>query len=258
MTEKYILLQGQDVLNGVNELRELVKSGIQRTDSTIGEICLSQLHKKLSISSVNSIRLGAFKFLNSLHKNLDLIFEQIAGESLKSILGPDLLIQTKVNLSIQLPGDVNSQLDLHSDCWSGDTPFQLNLWIPLTPCFASNSMFLLSEKKTLTCLDLINHNPTIDRNVLWSYVEDEDFLALPKGQAIIFNPGLLHGNIPNMTDQSRVSINVRFKNVFSPDASSEHISRSAGPYYRKFQISDWTRLALKLHRINHHKHDQKM
>jgi len=155
-----------------------------------------------------------------------------------------------LNLSIQLPGDESSQLDLHSDCWSGDTPFQVNLWIPLTQCFASNSMFLLSEEKTQRCIRLVNEKPTLDRNLLSSFVLEDDFLNLPKGKAVIFNPGLIHGNIPNQTDQTRVSINVRFKNVFSPDASSEHASRSVGSYYRKFHISEWTELAIRLHKLN--------
>ena len=56
------------------------------------------------------------------------IIKEIAFDEIK-ILGPDLLIQTKLNLSIQMPGDTSSLLPAHSDTWSSDSPFQLNLWI---------------------------------------------------------------------------------------------------------------------------------
>ncbi len=250
MQKKCSLLKGSNVLKGVDKLVEVVKEGINIVDPTLCGVELSDLHKKLSISKVNAIRMGTFKHLNATTGHYDPVLDLIAGEKLRSILGPDLLVQTKLNISIQLPGDEGSQLDLHSDCWSGDTPFQVNLWVPLTPCFASNSMFLLSEDKSLDCIRLVNKNITLDRNLLSSFVKEEDFLDLEKGEAIIFNPGLIHGNVPNKTDQTRVSINVRFKNLFSPDASIEHISRSVGPYYRNFHLSDWTKLAIRLHRVN--------
>ena len=252
MREKFVLLEGPNVLEGVEELVKVVGEGIQGIDPTLSSIELTKLHKKIAIPSVNMVRMAVFKHINASPGLYDLILDKIAGEKLIKILGPDLLVQTKLNLSIQLPGDTGSQLDLHSDCWSGDTPFQVNLWIPLTPCFASNSMFLLSEEKSISCISLIKENPTLDKTALSSFVTEADFLELSRGKAIIFNPGFIHGNFPNQTNQTRVSINVRFKNAFSPDAAVEHISRSVGPYYRKFKLSEWTELALRLYQLNKH------
>jgi sporadic carbohydrate cluster 2OG-Fe(II) oxygenase len=250
MQERFSLLGGPNVVEGVKELVQVVKEGIRGIDPALSGVELSELHTKLASSEVNQIRLAVFKHLNSSSGQYDSVLDKIAGDKLTAILGPDLLVQTKLNLSVQLPGDESSQLDLHSDCWSGDTPFQVNLWIPLTPCFSSNSMFLLSEAESLKCIRLINRNRTLDKSSLSSFVSEGDFLELTEGQAIIFNPGLIHGNVPNRTNQTRVSINVRFKNIFSPDASIEHISRSVGPYYRKFKFSEWAELALRLQQFN--------
>jgi len=250
MQERFLLLEGSDVVQGVTELVQIVKEGIKGIDPTLTGLELSELHTKLTISRVNAIRMAGFKHLNASPGQYDSVLDKIAGDQLRDILGPDLLVQTKLNLSIQIPGDEGSQLDLHSDCWSGDTPFQVNLWIPLTPCFASNSMFLLPEESSINCIRLINENPTLDKTALSSFVTNTDFLEISRGQAIIFNPGLIHGNIPNRTNQTRVSINIRFKNAFSPDASASHVSRSAGVYYRKFRFSEWTELALRLKQVN--------
>jgi len=252
MQEKFCLLEGPNVFEGVRELEGVVKAGIESINPTLSGLDLPILHSKLPISSVNAIRMAAFKHLNASPGLYDSVLDKIAGFQLRAILGPDLLVQTKLNLSIQLPGDKGSQLDLHSDCWSGDTPFQVNLFIPLTSCFDSNSMFLLSEEKSMNCIRLLNENPLLDKTVLSSFVTKADFLVISKGGAIIFNPGLIHGNVPNKTSQTRVSINVRFKNAFSPDASALHVSRAAGPYYRKFRLSEWTELALRLDQLNKH------
>ena len=36
---------------------------------------------------------------------------------------------------------------LHSDTWSGDSPFESVLWIPLVNCYNTKSMFILNSKK---------------------------------------------------------------------------------------------------------------
>ena len=59
------------------------------------------------------------------------------------------MIQTKLNLSIQMPNDETSVLDIHSDCWSADSPFQLNVWIPMTKAYKTNSMFILNKDLSL-------------------------------------------------------------------------------------------------------------
>jgi sporadic carbohydrate cluster 2OG-Fe(II) oxygenase len=252
MQQKYCLLEGPNVLEGVENFLEIVREGIHGIDPILSGVELTDLHTKLATPSINKFRMAVFKYLNASPGVYDPILDKIAGEKLMTILGPDLVVQTKLNISIQLPGDKSSQLDLHSDCWSGDTPFQVNLWIPLTPCFATNSMFLLSQEKSISCICLVNENPTLDAKALSSFVTEADFLELSRGKAIIFNPGLIHGNTTNQTNKTRVSINVRFKNAFAPDAAVEHISRSVGPYYRKFKLSEWTELALNLHQHNRH------
>lgn len=246
----YYLLEGEKVATGISLLSELIRNSLSNHDKNLQDVNLGQLHRLLTPETVNRFRLATFQDLNSSLGAHDGVIEQIAGDALRYILGPDLLIQSKLNLSIQLPGDTTSNLDLHSDCWSGDTPFQVNLWIPLTPCFSTNSMFLLSEEISFKCIEKIRDQPTVFTDELLQYVSNKDFLKLSFGQAIIFNPGLIHGNTLNTTTQTRVSINVRFKSLFSPDARVSHISRSAGPYYRIFRLSDWTRLAISLDEIN--------
>ena len=64
-----------------------------------------------------------------------------------SIVGNELAMQNKINLSIQFPNDASSLLPLHSDTWDGDSPFESVLWLPLVNCFKTKSMFILKSSK---------------------------------------------------------------------------------------------------------------
>ena len=48
------------------------------------------------------------------------------------------MMQKNLNLSIQCPNDNSSLLPIHFDVWSGDSPFEINLWVPLVDCYKLN------------------------------------------------------------------------------------------------------------------------
>ena len=56
------------------------------------------------------------------------------------------MMQKNINLSIQFPDDDSSLLPIHSDVWSGDPPYEINLWVPLVNCYKTKSMYILEEK----------------------------------------------------------------------------------------------------------------
>jgi len=229
------------------------KSELEIFRSTINEtiirhypdqhVDLQHLHH-LEIPNMNAIRLECFKAINNI-KGLDEILERLAGENLTRILGPDLLVQKKLNLSIQTPGDKSSILEPHSDCWSGDSPFQINLWIPLTDTFGTNSMFLFDIPESISTITRIHSGAQIEAK---TPIDRQRFLSFKYGQILLFNPALIHGNVLNETEKTRVSLNIRFKSLFSPDAVST--SRSSGTYYRLFKLSNWTKLAFNLNEAN--------
>ena len=64
------------------------------------------------------------------------------------IVGNELVMQTKINLSIQIPKDDSSLLPVHADTWSGLSPFESVVLIPLVDCFKTKSMFILPANKS--------------------------------------------------------------------------------------------------------------
>lgn len=200
---------------------------------------LSNIHKYIKKNQVNALRLKAFKQINSV--NWTNLINKIALEGLVENLGPDLLIQSKINLSIQMPNDDTSMLPAHSDSWSSDTPYQINLWLPLTKAFKSNSMFIYDKFYSLKVFKQI-----IKKSELKIKKPNfKDFINIKEGEFLLFNPACLHGNVINKTKKTRVSLNVRFKSIFAPE-SKRITDRKYGTYYKKFKISPNTEFGTEI------------
>ena len=77
----------------------------------------------------------------------------------------------------------------------------------------------------------------------------DDFVHLAYGSYLIFSPTPVHGNVLNMTDSSRVSVNIRFKSVFSAYTPSVVSDRTYGTYYKKWITTDLFNLGLDVYNL---------
>ena len=130
----------------LNYINNVIQKKIQKLLKTNKTINLNHLHKIINEKNLNKIRLSLINHINS-DKNFKDNYFNIAKKMLEEIVGNELAIQNNINLSIQLPNDESSLLPLHSDTWSGDSPFESVLWIPLVNCYNTKSMFILNSKK---------------------------------------------------------------------------------------------------------------
>ena len=137
---KIIIEKNND--HNLNKFRNILIKNIKiKYKNFNGE--LNNLHKFINKNKINDLRMFLFNSINKLDWK-QMIFSMISKE-IFYILGQDLLIQNKLNISIQMPKDKTSTLPIHSDSWSADSPFQINLWIPLTDVFSTNSMFIKND-----------------------------------------------------------------------------------------------------------------
>ena len=128
--------------------------------------------------------------------------------------GNELAVQKKINLSIQLPDDNSSLLPIHTDVWSGNSPFELVLWIPLVSVKNTKSMFILSPNKTNFIITILKNLKHLKKFIHMQ--KKLNWLKINYGQGLIFSQNLLHGNVINKEKTSRWSFNCRFKSLFSP------------------------------------------
>ncbi len=220
-----------------------LKKFVEKSVPNLKSNNLDNLHKIYNKKNINNLRLNIFKKINSKLNWENLIFKMCSDDLFK-FLGQDLLIQSKINLSIQMPNDETSVLPIHSDSWSSDSPFQMNLWIPLTNAFETNSMFLFDKKKSLNVFKKISKGELKNINNL--KINKKNFFKINFGQILFFNPALLHGNVLNKTNKTRISLNLRVKSLFSPQPNQNHPDRRYGTYYKTFNLSENTQFGIDI------------
>ena len=82
---------------------------------------LNEIHNHLDIKNLNDFRLNIINSINH-ETNFREKYFNIAKKYLDVIVGNEVSMQLRVNLSIQLPGDTSSLLPVHAETWSGDSP----------------------------------------------------------------------------------------------------------------------------------------
>jgi hypothetical protein len=193
----------------------IIKSVNQQINKTLF-LDLNTVHKKISIEELNNFRLTIINKINK-DKFLRYHYFNIAREALYILAGNELMMQKNINLSIQFPNDNSSLLPIHSDVWSGDSPYEINLWIPLVNCYKTKSMYILEQKDYLSFkknMEGTNYSSSED---IFKLVKNKiKWLTVNYGQFLIFNQGLPHGNVINTEKETRWSMNCRFKSFFSP------------------------------------------
>jgi sporadic carbohydrate cluster 2OG-Fe(II) oxygenase len=175
---------------------------------------LNDTHKYIPKNKLNTYRLNIINKINN-NKVFDQNYFQLSESILNEIIGNEIVMQNEISLSIQLPKDSSSLLPIHADTWSGNSPYEVVIWIPLVDVYKTKSMFILKNDKLKKFNNLLKKR--IDPIKMFSkFKKDFEFLDIKFGQALIFNQNLPHGNVINKTNETRWSMNCRFKSLFSP------------------------------------------
>lgn len=201
------------------------------------------LHKYINHKELNEIRVSV---INKINK--DKIFADnyytACKEVLDSLVGNEIAMQKKINLSIQMPYEKKSMLPMHSDIYAGESPFEVVMWIPLMNVDASShSMFITNPKDN----KIINHEVTKSKNksiseIFKKHRKKFKFIKINYGEVLIFTPILLHGNEVNKTSKTRISINCRFKSLLSPYDVFSKTHRNIPHFYRPLNIKPLTKI----------------
>ena len=127
---------------------------------------LNNSHKIIKKNKLNSARLKILDFLNK-NNNFIKNYYLLSKPLLDTLVGNELSMQKRINLSIQFPEDKSSLLALHSDVWSGDSPFEVVAWLPLVNCYRSKSMYILPPNKYKKFEKVFKNKKNIDSEILY-------------------------------------------------------------------------------------------
>ena len=204
---------------------------------------LANSHEFVPNDQLNDLRLTIFAEINK-HADSRQRYFSLARNTLSSLVGNELAMQNKVNVSIQQPNDESSVLPMHSDIWTGDSPFQVVLWVPLTDASKSNSMFFLPPNKSREARQRVAAGEfnSMDQIEI-EYKSQLITMDVSYGKVLIFDSSCLHGNVLNLTKTARWSMNCRFTGLLTPFTNPE---RRLGTYYLPITTRAATKMGLSL------------
>ncbi|MCW7462994.1 sporadic carbohydrate cluster 2OG-Fe(II) oxygenase [Leptospira limi] len=218
--EGYVIAEAanQDSLNWIRgKYVSIIKDILSISkDISSDEDLFGKIHEKVKVSELNDFRLKVIQSINS-EKDFRFHYFQVAKPYLEALVGNELAMQLRVNLSIQFPNDDSSLLPVHSDTWSGDSPYEVVVWLPLVDCYKTKSMYILPPKETDILFRNFGKKAGVSSEELYQSIsKDVKFLEINYGQVLLFNQGLPHGNRINLEPLTRWTMNCRFKGVFTP------------------------------------------
>ncbi len=202
----------------------------------------NNLHKYIKKKNLNSFRLSIISEINSSQEYKKLVY-LIGKKFIDMIVGNELAIQKNLNLSIQLPRDETSLLNIHADTFSGESPFQVVLWIPLVDVFKTKSMFLLPLKQSMRIIKKIKGKNL--QSIYKKHKKNMKWLNIKNGEILIFSPNILHGNTINKTKETRISLNIRFKGLFTPYNKVKGNDRKLGFFYTPLNLKSASKIGIK-------------
>ena len=203
---------------------------------------LDSTHLNMTPESVNELRMCLYDNLNS-EGWFRPTYYSFAQSIIEAIIGNELAMQNRINLNIMMPHDAGSNIPMHIDTHSGESPFQCVMWLPLTSVSNTKSV-LLPPKKNQEALKYFKRwmEDGGREKVMKEIESDLIFAEVPFGSFLLFSPNLIHGSVVNSTNETRWSFNARFKGLFTPYTSQE---KGLGSFYQPIRVSAASQFGLQ-------------
>ena len=201
---------------------------------------LNNTHKYVDVERLNDLRLALIKAMQK-EKWLRPAYFAIGRRAIEMLIGNELAMQRNVNLSIQLPHDESSLLPLHSDVWSGDSPYEVVLWVPYVDCFGTKAMYFCDATVDGRVQpNLKDFRGQSAEDIYQAIAKDAPFIEVPYGEVLLFTQNIMHGNRVNVENETRWSSNCRFKGALAPYAD-----KKLGEFFEPITLRPATRLGLR-------------
>ena len=203
-------------------------------------IDLESIHNHISIENLNDFRLYC---INEISRKDELRFSyySVFKKFTDLIIGNELAMQKKLNLSIQMPNDNSSLLTIHADTWSGDSPFETVCWLPMVDCKKSMCMFILPSYNYNFFEEKYSELKNKNSDELFDSLKDKlIWIEINYGEILIFNQNLPHGNIVNSEKNTRWSFNCRLKSIFTP-----YKDKKLGEFFEPITLKASSKVGLK-------------
>jgi len=168
---------------------------------------LEHIHKDVApndISKITGLVQNAF-----LGKEPSTMLDDFAEEYIKPLIGDNrYLIKRFPTLNLVVPNQekLGRRLHFHQGIFYNNGRGQGTIWMPLTECFESNSMWVVDYENSVDITKKIVNEQTSQKDFEKMCMEEAYPVTLSPGQAHLFHQEIIHGNINNKTEFTRMAI----------------------------------------------------
>jgi sporadic carbohydrate cluster 2OG-Fe(II) oxygenase len=166
---------------------------------------------KMSKAEVNQCMIGLLKF-----NNLSEMIINSCPKLVESLCGKELFIQRRATIVMNVPGEGQAKQWPHYELMSGISPFTYVIWAPLHDLEENSGVYYIDQKQSLEIMKKEQETGIVNGPTVLNMMSEKKPEQLNFGQAIVFNPFVLHGNIAFNSKLARVAYNVRFQSCNKP------------------------------------------
>ena len=183
--------------------------------SSNSEKNIDTVRKEIAKMSKGEINKSMINFL-TFNKNLSEMMINSFPNLIENLCGKELFIQRRAHVTINVPGDDQAKQVAHYEMISGISPFTYVIWAPLHDLEDDGGAYHIDLKTSLDLMKKEEADGLVSGPEVLNFMGNKKPPRLKFGQAIIFNPFVIHGNITFNSELARIACNVRFQSFKKP------------------------------------------
>ncbi len=200
-------------LSILKNLRDsFVKSTILKNNNEKDILKVRQEIAKMSKGEINKCMINFLTFNKKLSEMMINSFSNLITE----LCGKKLFIQRRAHITINAPGEDQAKQVAHYEMISGISPFTYVLWAPLHDIDDDGGAYHIDLNTSLKIMKDEENDGLVSGPKVLNFMGNKKPPRIKFGQAIIFNPFVIHGNIPFKSSLARIACNVRFQSFKKP------------------------------------------
>ena len=166
---------------------------------------------KMSKAEINRSMIDLLKFTN-----LSEMIINSCPKLVESLCGKELFIQRRATIIMNVPGEGEAKQWPHYELMSGISPFTYVIWAPFHDLEDQSGAYYINQKESLEVMKKEQAAGLVNGPTVLNMMQNQKPTPLKFGQAIIFNPFVLHGNVTFNSKFARIASGVRFQSYNKP------------------------------------------
>ena len=166
---------------------------------------------KMSKAEINRSMIDLSKFTD-----LSEMIINSCPKLVESLCGKELFIQRRATGIMNVPGKGQARQWPHYELMSGISPFTYVIWAPLHDLEDQSGAYYINQKESLEVMKKEQAAGLVNGPTVLNMMQNQKPTPLKFGQAIIFNPFVLHGNVTFNSKFARIAYSARFQSNNKP------------------------------------------